>query len=123
MIHSQLLLRNPRISKFEETYLTGTGEDQRINLAKKKCGIRLKGYNGVISLYFEDQGLQAKVYHEMCEVCIQLQISKNYVQGKLLGKGNYAKVNIGFHNKNYKQYAIKAIGKEKSMQNPRTFVF
>jgi len=122
MLKSQLILRNPRISKLEETLMTGTGDDQRINLAKKKCGIRLKGFNGMITFYFVDQNLQNKVYYEMCSVCVQLQISKNYVQGKLLGKGNYAKVTIGFHNKNYKQYAIKAIGKEKSMQNPRTIV-
>lgn len=62
------------------------------------------------------------MYHELTTITVQNNVSKNYSQGKLLGKGNYARVSIGFHKKTYKQYAIKAITKDKSMENSRTLV-
>ena len=56
------------------------------------------------------------------KVAVSFNISYRYVFGKLLGKGNFAKVHLATRKKDGTNFAIKTVEKTKILENPRNTV-
>ena len=91
--------------------------------SEKKFGILLRGYKGLLLLHFTSKKIFDEAYNHLAPLWIQHKITKNYTSGRLLGKGHFAKVTIGFHKVTLQQYAIKAVSKDKILNCPRGLVY
>jgi len=109
-------MKNPRIKMFEKEFLN----KEKLNVYNKKYGIKLVSNNNKIILLFSQPCNQ--IYMEFIKIGIQTNIAEKYILGKRIGKGNFAKVNVGFDKKNYQQYAIKSISKAKILENSKALV-
>jgi len=89
---------------------------------KKMYAIRLIGFQGRIDFFFKNLALCKNIFKALKPYCVQLKISRKYHEGKLIGKGNFAKVTQGFKIKSTKNVAIKAICKSKLIVNTRALV-
>lgn len=73
-------------------------------------------------LFFDDRKQCKNVFAELAKFCVQFNISNKFTQGKIIGKGNFAKVSIGFSKDDCEKFAIKAISKEKLRANSKALV-
>jgi len=82
-------------------------------------GFRLSGYKGVYEFVCESKEELSNWMKHLRRVCVVTNISHFYSFGKLLGKGNFAKVHIGTRKADNAIFAIKTIAKTKILETPR----
>jgi len=100
---------NPRLEKIE---------DQNLNM----CGFRITGFKAHYEFYCINIGEQDDWVEKLRRVCVSLNISYRYTFGKMLGKGNFAKVHLAQRKRDGKSFAIKTIEKSKILENPRNMI-
>lgn len=100
-----LHLDNPRVEEIEE----GEGT----------YGFRLTGYKGSFEFYCENSSSRDCWVEQLKKVCVALNISHVYIFGRMLGKGNFAKVHLAQRKSDNRNFAIKTIAKAKILENPR----
>jgi len=81
-------------------------------------GFNLIGYMQSFSLYCPEAFQQEDWMKKLRKVCISFNLAYRYTFGKLLGKGNFAKVHRGTRKLDGKVVAIKTIDKIKILENP-----
>lgn len=111
-------MRNNRLYKFKESKVINEENENE----KPKMGIRIEGFNGNLNLYFHNLKIIEQVYRKLSQIFIQSNINKYYIEGKLIGKGNFASVTVGFDVIKKNQYAIKSIQKDKLLKNSKSLV-
>ncbi len=89
---------------------------------KNSYGIRLTGYQGQCELYAESREEQEIWAERLKRICICANISAYYGFGKMIGKGNFAKVHIARKKANEQIYAVKTIEKAKIAENPKNLI-
>ncbi len=104
-----LAFDNPRLEKTE---------DRSFNM----CGFKVTGYKGSYEFLCESLVVQDEWVEKLRKVCVSLNISYRYSFGKLLGKGNFAKVHLAQRKRDSKSFAIKTIEKTKILENPRNML-
>lgn len=77
----------------------------------------IQGYQGSLDFFFLSEDKYDSWYKALCKVGIQNDISNFYEQCQLIGKGSFAKVMIGKNKLTKKDFAIKAIIKERVLKN------
>ena len=97
---------NPRLEKIE-------------NRTHNMCGFKLVGYKGSYEFFCKNIASQDEWVEKLRKVCVSLNISYRYSFGKMLGKGNFAKVHLAQRKKDSLSFAIKTIEKSKILENPR----
>lgn len=86
---------------------------------RSRFGFKLMGYLGEIELFSETAHNRDQWLKYLKQVCISESISNYYNFGKLIGKGNFAKVHLGIGKVDDKNYAVKSIEKSKLADNPK----
>ena len=82
-------------------------------------GFKLVGYKGEYKFYCKNLLNRENWIRGLSRVCILLNIGSNYKFGKMLGKGNFAKVHLAYRKDNNKMVAIKTIEKKKILEHRR----
>ena len=90
------------------------------NKSIEMCGFKLIGYKGSYEFYCENLLNRENWIKSLSRVCVLLNISSYYTFGKMLGKGNFAKVHLAWQKSINKEVAIKSIEKSKIFKNERT---
>jgi calcium-dependent protein kinase len=85
-------------------------------------GFKITGFQGEQEFFLESAEEQETWLKCMKQVCVCSSISVDYLFGKLVGKGNFAKVHVGKAKRNEKCYAIKSIDKVKLKENPKNLI-
>ncbi len=92
---------------------------RQIYIIVSRCGFKLVGYSGTYEFLCKTVALQEEWTEKLRKVCVSLNISYRYGFGRMLGKGNFAKVHLAQRKKDDKSFAIKTIEKTKILENPR----
>ncbi len=77
------------------------------------------GYEGQCDLFIVNQQEEEAWLEQLKRVCIGSNISAYYNFGKLIGKGNFAKVHIARKKVDEQVYAVKTIEKSKLLDKPK----
>ena len=102
-----LRIDNARVEKIENSQI-------------QMCGFVLNGFKGSHSFYCKNPLNRENWLKSLSRVCVSLNISSYYTFGKMLGKGNFAKVHLAWRKGNNKSVAVKTMEKAKILQSPRT---
>lgn len=97
---------NPRVEEFEAN-------------SADSHGFRLVGYKGSFEFLCQSLTERSKWMENLRKVCVALNISQYYTFGKMLGKGNFAKVHVASRKSDGESFAIKTIAKTKILESPR----
>lgn len=91
-----------------------------VSKSGKLDGFKLIGYKASYEFYSKS-GLNIENWtRSLTKMCISLNISARYTFGRMLGKGNFARVHLAWRKLDSQVFAIKTIEKAKVLSNPRS---
>jgi len=97
-------------------------KNPRLRILENGIKFRLIGYKN----YYDFTCISAEDFNVWIEklkrICINTGILENFVFGKVLGKGSFAKVHLANYKFNGKHCAIKTIEKQKILETPKNTV-
>lgn len=83
------------------------------------CGFKLLGYKGSFEFIWYNVNEIEEWLKYLRKVCVALKLSHSYTFGRMLGKGNFAKVHLAQRKSDNETFAIKSIAKTKILETPR----